>query len=401
MISFNFKNGTLVILLILITSAATNGVNDDILGVLAVGYTRNRESFPVFDCRFEWRDAKAATIEDALAGKFISEAKPLQGHWLVDEENVRYELMCTPEMRKEAEDATENPQITEQNEKFEIPIPCADNLYLRNKSYLLSYGPLTLAANLFGPSDPRTSGVRITPFNPDIMGTEERSSPDRFLRACLSGRFVGHFDGTEKINGVDVLAVTIGERPGPDGKLVGHKYGFDPDRGHLPVYISDRSPQSGKLLYEAYITEAREFSGERWFPTRVVLILAPESEPPYQLKELKVSKLDVDLKPSIDRFNLELASGTQVNVIGRTEWTFLKEDESFTVNDLPALHQRCIAYGQAFLEREKKAKEAGNQPAVERTATIKYLIIGNGCILVIVAILFFLMWKRRRNKNNE
>ena len=104
---------------------------------------------------------------------------------------------------------------------------------------------------------------------------------------------------------------------------------------------------------------------------------------------------------SIDRFNLELASGTQVNVIGRTEWTFLKEDESFTVNDLPALHQRCIAYGQAFLEREKKAKEAGNQPAVERTATIKYLIIGNGCILVIVAILFFLMWKRRRNKNNE
>jgi len=51
-----------------------------VLGVLAEGYTRNRDAFPLIDCRFELVTGHAATIPDALAGRLFRRTKVRRGH---------------------------------------------------------------------------------------------------------------------------------------------------------------------------------------------------------------------------------------------------------------------------------------------------------------------------------
>lgn len=383
---------------ILTTPASAGDAERNAIGVLAEGYARNREAFPFIDCRFDWMRAKAPTVDDALKGKFIGDSLVRHGHWLVSGPNVRYEVLCDPAVTAANMSALrEDWQRLRKSEKgaetkFALPVNCMDRLILRSDAYSLKYGPFVHAANLFSKTDQDGEGIRYTPFNIDILGPDESSNPGRYLRDCLNGRFQGRFLGTPQINGVDVLVVTVGGTPGPTGEPVGPKFGFDPKRGYLPVYISDTSPESGKRWYEAHITEARQCTNDRWFPTRVVKIISPDTGAPYEVEQITVLDLDVDSEPSADRFQLELAAGTQVNVIERTEWTNLRHAETFRPEDLAALHERCIRTAKGYQERRAKAMAAVTGGS-SRLRTV--LIVGNVGILAAVACVLLL--RRRKS----
>ena len=383
--------GIVVVLLVALAVQADDS-NQDAIGVMAEGYSRNRESFPVINCRFTFVRGQADSLEDALSGNLGEERITQTGHWLVDGSSVRYELLCDPAMneetfrRMEAHTPADGPSIA---------VPCSDLFYLRSNEYSLRYSPMNLSANLFGVGDADAGGIRVTPFNIDVMGADEYSNPARYLRDCLDGRFQGHFEGSERIGEADVLVVSIEERAGPDGTMVGHKYALDPNRGYLPVRISDTSPRSGKRFYSVHLLQAQEFSGDRWFPTDVVKVISPDTDPPFDVDRIQVEQLDVDRNVNADEFTLPLASETQVNVLRRMEWTYVTDSEAVHIDDLPALHERCVANGAAYVaKQERHSQPDGTSPASSRSRSIMLLVV-NGFGIVALAVFLFVRRRRR------
>jgi len=242
---------------------------------------------------------------------------------------------------------------------------------------------MNLSANLFTKEDRDPEGIRVSPFNVDCFGPDEDSSPGRFLRDALNGRFTAKFGGTERINGIEALVVVVDE---------GLKYGFDPKRGYLIVYASDKAPSSGRRYYEVDVLEARECSARRWFPTRVVRISQPDTAGPYKVSELKVTKLDVDSRPAADEFRLQLAKDAQVSVIGRMEWVNLKQTKTVTTKDLPALLENMKRVGDEYLARE------GSQPRLSEGGSTRTLYLTAVAVaLAALTAALFVKWRRRKS----
>src|SRR5579862_5061283 len=229
-------------------------INDpNAIGVLLEGYTRNRESFVSLECRFKWVTGKALSFDDAVAGRFSEISLVQNGHWLVNKSKVRYELLCDPDGAKRTSEIMQGKAkvpVTTGQEKTKSPtpfnVPCLDRLFLRNDAYSLKYGPQMSGANLFAKTDQDAEGIRVTPFNPDCLGADEYSSPSRYLRDALAGKWNAHFIGTQKVNGVDTLLVDVAQSM---------RFGFDPKKGYILAYASDTDPKTGKRRYVVQVTD--------------------------------------------------------------------------------------------------------------------------------------------------
>ena len=138
----------------------------------------------------------------------------------------------------------------------------SDQLYLEGSSHIMTVGPQMSVANLHLPAAKSRVGIRKTPFNVDIMGCDETSSPSRYLNDCLAGRagMESHFLGTERVNGVELLMVSIRCKGFPD-----IKYGFDPKRGYLLAYYAWTDDKTGKKSSEVFLAR-----GEAMFQGTVV-----------------------------------------------------------------------------------------------------------------------------------
>jgi len=376
----------LAILLLPAMFACGSEIIDDTnaIGVIAEAYTRNRESFTVFDCKFVLTRASSATVSDALAGKLVGTKLTRIGEWLVDGKNVRYELGCPPADLKIEEKMLEEAKSPKSKT---ASVSCTEHYFLRDKAHSLSYVPLIGSANLFGPSDVDSAGIRVTPFNLDFMGADEFSSPDRYLRDVLNGRFKGQFIGSESINGVEALCVRVTT---PLGEI---KLGFDPQRNYMLVYQADE--RQSRKLYEFFVLDAREVSGS-WFPMRTVKIRPPNSAGMIPVEQLTVEKLDTESKPANDRFQLVLAAGTQVGIIGRPEWTKISQSELIGLDDLVELNERCVATGKAHIARQQEMANLGAQAlAQESPGNFRwrgvFLVANIGLLLVISS---YLAWRR-------
>ncbi len=394
--------------LLLMATAAARVLPDpavrDVLGVLAGGHSRNRETFTVIDCRFEWAEGKAASVEGALGGRFIEKRVTQRGHWLLNGPNVRYELLCEPDLRLEGErikrqhiEQKKNAASGQQPPKGAVVFkgggilhaPCIDQFYLRNASYVLTYGPGNLAANLFTKTDPGIHGIEITPFNLGVFGGDEGAGPSIYLKAALGGRCPAKFEGIQRINGVDVLVVRVG----PSLEQI---YGFDPARGYLLVYYSYMNTRSRERSYETHVTDTRHCSGDRWFPMRTVFIDNPETPAAVRVKELTVIDADLDSEPRADRFRLELPAGARVVNVDRVDSVGLARPETVGVNDLAELDKRCLKRGQerAMLEKAKTQPDGDDDAALDRSGGRAALLIA--CVVLAAAPASLVALKRRR-----
>jgi len=366
------------------------------LGALAEGYLANRESFRFIDCRFEYRFAKASTVQDALRGRFTSKGAIRYGHWLVNGSNVRYELICDPAVtmavRAHVEQEMKKARTAgPKGGTNEVKIECADMLGLVNHdSFSMSYAPILVGANLYPREDAKHALISLTPFNIDIMGTNERVNPAFLLRECLSGKLVGRFLGTERINDVPVMVARV--ETGEKGVLT--KFGFDPVRGYLPVYISDHNEKTGKMNYEAFVTDAKKCSNARWFPMRTVLVSSPDSKPPLNVQEVKVVKLDVDNEPALDRFCLELPKGVQVSVPGRPAWCTLTKTERIAAADLASLYARCVAHGEEYVAKGGKIGVPAHPTASTQGRSWSRITLTASAAVLLAALVWFALKRR-------
>lgn len=365
------------------------GTDRDAIGVMAEGYLSNREAFQSIRCRFGLIRAKAASVEEALEGKF-TEPIHYQGLWLVDGQRVRYELMCDPEVfnsaMERAETGRKGTVPTESGSPSMVAVPCTSEFHLSDGSFSLGYSPLIRGANLRTREMPNPAAIRKTPFSMDIMGPNETTNPGSVLRACLDGRLVGRFDGTEEVMGVELLGAIAGRTP----ETLRHKFFLDPKRGFLPIHVFDTYVESGKRIYEAYITDVRECSGGRWFPERSVVVWDVDSSPPFPIQEITIVELHVDTPPSGGEFYLDLPEGTRVSVPGRSEMTTLKSDERVGLRDLAELNARCVADGKRYAAKFASAAlpnraDRGGSPVL-RWGLVIGSVLALACVVILIAV---------------
>jgi hypothetical protein len=387
----------------------------DAIGVAAEGYQANREAFSSIRCRHVVTKTSTRSVEDALRGSFVGDPLVFDCLWLVHGAKVRYEKVCRSapkdlapliEAARKEQDRTQADSGGAKSKKFSFSVPCANSGVLRNGSYGLAYTPDTAqGANLFPPDQEDGYGVRMTPFDMDIMGGDETGNPARVLKDCLEGRYSGSFDGTEKVLGVDALAFTarftsdLGKPPSI-GK-VAYRLLFDPRRGYLPIHMSGGDWETGEKRYETYMTHVRACSRDRWFPERCVVVSGFSGKGPHSCTEVKVVELDVDNPPPDEEFCTVLGAGASVSVRNRREFFTLQADEKVMATDLERLHQRCIEGGKKYAEEEALAKRAGlakwAEPDLVPHNRLRWLLTaGVGCALAAAVVWSLSRWRRRK-----
>ncbi len=359
----------------------------DLLGVLAESYSQNREGFSSFSCKFTVDAGLASTREDALAGKLQpGPIGPRKGLWIVDGTRARYEILCDPKDIERFQKAIEK-RIKEGGEG-PASTNCADRVRLDGNGYRIKFGPFIHGANLFGRNESDGEGIRMTPFNMDVMGADEFSNPARYMRSCLSGRFQFVVKGTQTINDLDLIVVQVHDQKGPKGEPIGPTLGFDPKAGYLARYISLMDTRTGMIFSEVFVNEVKSCSGDRWFPTKVTVVRNSDAPPPFQVERLTVTELDADHRPEADDFKIDLPAGTMVSTPGKDQWLTLAQAESFSPDTLPALEERMVETGKKHLAAAKQPRkpDAGASWA-------GWIALINVVALGLIAIVFFV---RRR-----
>jgi hypothetical protein len=380
-------------------AVADTGGEQSALHVLSEGYLHNRNSFDSIDCRFTLARTTARSTSEAIAGQFVGKTVSYACLWLVNKEYVRFEKKCPEDLKKEtvavmekhaksgAAGSSKGPSV--------LAIPCKDELLLRNRnsSYGLSYSELIECATLTPKGVRDEGGIRGTPFDMEVMAADEYSNPHRNLQDCISGRFDGKYVGKENVKGRNLEVVSLAHK----GKQERMRFGFDPERGYLPVYISDRAPEDGyTLTYEAFITDARKCSGGRWFPTRCVVVYLRHSKVDGEIRvvEIKVTQLDVDNPPAHDRFDITIPAGFQVSVPSLdNQWLHVSTAITVGPGSLAQLHAMCADHGKTYLE---KRKIPNDRPVLQSPGWKRFVAMGVG-LVVILSCLFFI-WIRKRQR---
>ncbi len=389
----------------------------DAVGVIAEGYLQNRESFTRIDCRFDWVRGTANSIDEARQGKIADFRQHRAGEWFVDGPLVKYQLHCDPSDleadKKHAEDEAKR-MSRERSRTLDRPnaqgqgrisINCFERTFLRNGEYSLKYNEMMLTGNIFGPADWDGEGIRITPFNMDVLGADEYANPGRNLRDAIGGLLAYRFLGAQKIDGVNLLVVEVGNVEGvakpPQGRHVDIKirFAFDPQRGYLPIRHIQTNAK-GQAQFEVRLLGVTKCSEGRWFPSDVVCVFSPDAKPPLLVDRLTVRSLDVDHAPARDRFQLRMAAGTQVciTVPGPVAFFNLDGARTITPDDLKGVYERAVEHGAAYVAAQRTFPGLpGAAPAADRSErsrrNITWLLVANALAAGAIVLLIFL--KRR------
>lgn len=331
---------------ILIAACLTAGPDDAKLKSLADAYEANRQSFVNVDCHFQVEMGKCATINDAIAGRFAGETNLRIGRWTVRGPLVRYELGSEQRPLGSAAHKEDTRRVSFHGFEGFVPNALYDReCYLMSGGFVLRAGPDSRFATFFhfAQNESDGLGIRFHAFNIDTIGPNEVSNPVRALRDCVKGRFQGRYDGVQTINGHDLEVVRIG-LPGTELR---ETCGFDPRRGHLLAFKSDKNPQTSELAYAAYVIEARESSSGHWFPTRLINVHHPESLGPYRTDVLSVTALNIDNPPADADFQMTVPAGTEVQLQGTPYFPWrLSHDIEVSSIDLPTIHAEFVKEGK-------------------------------------------------------
>jgi hypothetical protein len=342
---------TLACLCVAASARADDDANET-LRMVEKAYTQNRESFEFLDTECILEEGKAESIEAAIAGKWKSVDFRRIARWTFDGDNEKYTFTADPRetaaneeaIRKDIEASRKGVRGKVDENGFgtlTLPARCSDRVFLRRDGYSLKSGSLIQSANLLHDvSD--GEGIRTTPFNMDVFGPDERSSPGRYIRDSLRGRWPCDLERERTINGVKLIVASVRCSTTTDGKTCGPVFGFDPTRGYLPAYASLAFPRTGEVVFEVHMTQARQFPDGRWMPMELVKVHAPGRAAPFRVERLRVENVEVEKRPDADLFVTNIRAGVQISAPGKQQWLTLKADEQFRPEDLPSIEQRMI-----------------------------------------------------------
>jgi hypothetical protein len=300
---------------------------------IAEAYLSNRESFTFFTCRFRLRSGQARTVDKALAGSLF-DTTSATGVWIVHGPNVRFEIVCDPISVQAAFRKSAAASV--------VGVPLPMKKFLDNGSIQLLYSPIGNAAVLHRPADRRAT-VELSPFDMGVMGRDEEFSPARVIQDSLRKGAFCEIESEKPTAGGRVI-VSVG----PSRNRIDEKYFFDPKTGFILREAWMSRPDGTGLLHKVFITDVRECSPNRWFPTRSVYVSKPDAQGPHKVREITVVALDSDHPPKDADFLIELPGGTHLNdgVQPASQLT-LATQERVRLKDLENLAARCEARSQS------------------------------------------------------
>jgi hypothetical protein len=343
------------------------------LAVAAEGYMNNRESFGFFSCRFTVTTGKAQNIQEALNGN-LTDPVVSEAYWIVDKKYVKYEVTGDEALLTKAR---AKPRVGNT-----VALPFCPEGFLTDGIIQMRHSPPIKGANIWPPGV-AGSGMGMTPFGIGIMASNDVMNPGKVLRACADGKVFGRYDGSKQIDGVELLMFFRGD--GEDYRL---KYWIDPMQGFNPIQITGQSSQTKSLEYRAFFTY-RQCEGQRWFPVRGLVVWYPErSDPPFNVREIKVTELNTATPPALSDFYLDLPEKTQVsdpkNPAG---YFYVKGQERVKLTDLQGVFDRC---------KPPPIFGAEGPPASRKIGWTYYLLAAIG-VPVFVAGCAWLYFRKRKS----
>lgn len=391
-----------VILVVILACASDSlAISHDeshVFGTVREGYLANRRSFTRFTCKFNWNSGTAVDLHAALAGEIDVEVAHA-GLWIVDEPNVRYELLCDPKVLEPAISRMRSGQDRNRSRGTSISIlPCASRFYLKNAEIIAHQSKTISSVNLLTTDRFDAGGVDVTPISLGIMAADEFSSPDNYLTSVLDGRFVGKVEGPADVLGATTIEISAGKpREGKPNRM---HFFFDPNRAFLPVKITDTDPDTGRIRLEAYYTDFRNCGSGRWFPMRGLVIKGGGPGGRVIVRETKVIEFDLD-QADKSEFYLDIPAGTQVTIVNSPYHVNIDENEHVAVDQLESLRQRCIKHGEERIERENamKAGIAGTAITADaRGSNLPFIVGINVAIAITIALAVYA--RKLRAKSN-
>lgn len=364
----------------------------EILAAVAEGYLENREAFDSFFCKFRVTVGYAASMRDAIERGALEDAASAEGTWVVDSGSTRYELDLDDEVYarrfKRMEETGAN--------SMSVPFP--DMKFVAKGPLQLSYSA-SIGVATVGARDPKR-GPMITPIDMGIMGFDEQWNPaERIRHALREGATCKLLTPAEgRHAGMIVVEVAKASRRAnakPKGTMI---LTFDPRRGYFPVEISlcaeGRPPHTS-----IFVTKLRECRNNRWFPERSVEIDRSGDGPRCAVREIVVTRLELDRPISIDELAVGIPSGVAIND-GKTNGSQFVAGNDFQVN--PSRLEAILALTKkATIEYRKQQEEESNSANADArlsswTDARFWLLAANATVVVVLA--FFVVMSRIRRR---
>jgi hypothetical protein len=376
----------LLLIFINVTIQVVQGADNDVFRVLSEGYKKNRESFTNVNCKFQLtRNANVENIQQAVKDELQHGTDTViqDGVLLIKEGNVRFELKCRINVKKIAEDKLKNIFDTIKNHSNDtqrsIPMPCLDVFVMSSiDSYRLTYSNINETANIFPRGIQEGSyGIELSPFDMGIMARNEYLSPYKYLQDCISGKYLGQYEGTQEINGQQLEVVTFSTKESNNHPRM--KFGFDPKKGFLATYIIAYDDKTHAPLYEAFILDVKHCSDNRFFPVKSVVIIYLDGKK--YVNSFVVTELDVDTPLDLNLLRFEIPKGAQVSVPSfRDQWLTVEEPLSIIPQDIEQLQKKCIEYAKAYIKKHTTPPEF--EPSLKRGNWWRVIFIVAGLILI-------------------
>jgi hypothetical protein len=353
------------------------------LHAIAEGFLSHRESFEFLSCEFDATLGRAKSIEQALHGDVGDSPIVSRVQWVIDGKLMLYEEKCASSIFKEAEaDARKSGET-----KFTVPL--TSSAILTDSAWKMVYSPSMEVANIIDPEH-AGPGYSLSPFSGGMMGECEVYSPGNLLKECLAGKYVCRSVTAEELDGHNMvmIVITIG-RP-PNGVTI--KYYLNPEQGFLPVRGSVYS-SAGTETTRVYWTDNRKVSDNRWFPWRVVRVTMNPNNADYGVKIIQVASLNVDTRPPRGAFEVTVPEQTGIcDPYVRLSGLKMKADRIIGIDDLPKLHQECLA--QVSIRQARLSEMAHSKERNMWTFGIVTCLIAGA----IVSVVLYRVWYSQRQQ---
>lgn len=304
---------------------------DDRLLAIAEASLKNRSSFTLMDCRFELSHGAADNIEDAMKGRVSAKFASGKVHWVSDGTNLLFDVKYESHQNLKSDgtnlvfdmkyephpDVKYEPYQNLKEEKRAGPIdeliPSSPTSFwlLRDKNTELYFDGGARVCSLGTESPSPISG---TPFDFALMGENDSGSPaNLILRASELGKEGAMYEYTESVEVAGQKLTEVKIHYHNSGLQL--TYLLDGKRGFLPTQMKITDTAKRLTVASAYLLEAKECTGGRWFPMRWVSLAHPgnKSESRFAVTDCKVTDLDVDRKPLLSSFVVQVPKGARVN----------------------------------------------------------------------------------------
>ncbi len=360
-----------------------------------VQFVDNYERFEFYSCEYTHTKVKATTGEDAVAGKWGPRQPGEQGcpshavtSLVKDGKYERFEKIADEESQKIEREGhkslTKDPKFP--GLAFGPGVGFTSQTQLFNGEDSLAFSRTAVkptgvgTVNLKGHGVPAWSQEGGTQYL-HVIYAGGPSSLERM--AAASPKPIGVRTAAHR--GIECLWLTIHR---PDATRI--EFALDAARGHIPLCIV-RYDAKGAEDKRTEVTEIQQCSKNRWFPMRIVKYFT-QGRGFWIVDDYKITKLDVDHRPSRESLMLDLPAGTDILDIEQsnpgkvTPFAILMKNERIHPEDIPRLRE--VVY------RKQKDPLADTALPPKPIVWWKWAVGATGLLLVLGAVVWRIRGRR-------